>query len=89
MNINQLASLANALNLDYTIVNNLVMVQNKPFNPNLNSHQIWDLLRVLEIDITFELGYVTVGNSSYPTETVDLPQAVVNAAVEKLTCKKS
>lgn len=89
MNINQLASLASALGLDYTIANDSIMVQNKPFNPRLNSHQIWDLVRVLEIDITFELGYVKVGNSSYPTETVDLPQAVVNAAVDKLTCNKS
>lgn len=89
MDINRLALLASALNLNYKIANNsIVLPNNELFNPHLNSRQLWDVIRVLEISITFEDGYVTVGSSSYSTETVDLPQAMVNAAVEKLTCKK-
>ena len=89
MDINRLALLASALKLDFKIANNLVMLpNNEPFNPQLNSRQLWDVIRVFEISITFEDGYVTVGSSSYSTETVNLPQAIVNAAVEKLTCKK-
>lgn len=60
------------------------MEYGQPFNPTLNSHQIWDLVRVLEINITFEHGYVTVDNDKSPATSVDLPQAVVKAAVEKL-----
>ena len=89
MDINRLALLASALNLNYKIANNSVMLPNTElFNPQLNSRQLWDVIRVLEISITFEDGYVTVGNSSYSVETVNLPQAIVNAAVEKLTCTK-
>ena len=89
MDINNLALLASALNLNYKIANNsIVLPNNELFNPQLNSRQLWDVIRVLEISIMFEDGYVTVGSSSYSTETVDLPQAIVNAAVDKLTCKK-
>lgn len=89
MDISNLALLASALNLNYKIDNNsIVLPNNELFNPQLNSHQLWDVIRVLEIGIMFEDGYVTVGSSSYSTETTDLTQVIVNAAVEKLTCKK-